>query len=233
MAVYSRYPIDQSGVRTFQLFRWKDMPGARLPDDPRTPTPGDWYSPEELDVLRLSSKSHWDLPIQIGHKTVHFLTSHPTPPVFDDPPTFPAGVDFNGRRNADEIRFWADYITPGRTSRYIYDDAGGRGGLEPGSLFVIAGDQNSDPLDGDSIPGAIQQLLDHPLVNTEADAVEPGSARGRRPPGRGELDAPEPGAVRHRGLRRRGSREPPRRLRPAACEHGHTGCPRLLAAEDR
>jgi hypothetical protein len=30
---------------------------------------------------------------------------------------------------------------------------------------VIAGDQNSDPLDGDSIPGSIQLLLDHPLVN--------------------------------------------------------------------
>jgi hypothetical protein len=28
------------------------------------------------------------------------------------------------------------------------------------------GDQNSDPLDGDSIPGAIQQLLEHPRVNT-------------------------------------------------------------------
>ena len=26
---------------------------------------------------------------------------------------------------------------------------------------MIAGDQNSDPLDGDSIPGAAQQLLDH------------------------------------------------------------------------
>jgi 3-phytase len=33
-------------------------------------------------------------------------------------------------------------------------------------MFVIAGDQNSDPLDGDSVPGAIQQLLDHPRVNT-------------------------------------------------------------------
>jgi Endonuclease/Exonuclease/phosphatase family len=175
MAVYSRYPIDRSGVRTFQLFRWMDMPGALLPDDPRTPTPADWYSPEELNVFRLSSKSHWDLPIQFGHKTVHFLTSHPTPPVFDDPPTFPAGVNFNGRRNADEIRFWADYITPGHTSRYIYDDAGGRGGLKPGSLFVVAGDQNSDPLDGDSIPGAIQQLLNHPLVNTELTPSSPGA----------------------------------------------------------
>jgi hypothetical protein len=175
MAVYSRYPINRGGIRTFQLFRWNDMPGALLPDDPRTSTPADWYSPEELNVIRLSSKSHWDLPIQIGHKTVHFLTSHPTPPVFDDPPTFPAGVDFNGRRNADEIRFWADYITPGHTSGYIYDDAGGRGGLKPGSLFVIAGDQNSDPLDGDSIPGAIQQLLNHPLVNTELTPWSPGA----------------------------------------------------------
>ena len=32
---------------------------------------------------------------------------------------------------------------------------------------MIAGDQNSDPLDGDSIPGSIQQLLDHPLVNDQ------------------------------------------------------------------
>jgi len=28
---------------------------------------------------------------------------------------------------------------------------------------VIAGDENSDPLDGESIPGAVQQLIDHPL----------------------------------------------------------------------
>jgi hypothetical protein len=169
MAVYSRHPIDRREVRTFQLFRWKDMPGARLPDDPATPARADWYSPEELNVFRLSSKSHWDIPIRIGRKTVHYLVSHPTPPVFDGP------EDRNGTRNADEIRFWADYISPGRTGRYIYDDEGDRGGLEPGSLFVIAGDQNSDPLDGDSIPGAIQQLLNHPLVNTSATPSSAGA----------------------------------------------------------
>jgi hypothetical protein len=177
MAVYSRHPIDRREIRTFQLFRWKDMPGARLPDDPATPARADWYSPEELNVFRLSSKSHWDIPIRIGRKTVHYLVSHPTPPVFDGP------EDRNGTRNADEIRFWADYISPGRTGRYIYDDEGDRGGLEPGSLFVIAGDQNSDPLDGDSIPGAIQQLLNHPLVNTSvtpssAGAVEAAALQG-------------------------------------------------------
>jgi hypothetical protein len=168
LAVYSRYPIDRGAIRTFQTFLWKDMPGAHLPDDPATPAPADWYSPQELNVFRLSSKSHWDVPIAVGQKTVHFLASHPTPPVFDGP------EDRNGTRNFDEIGFWADYITPGPTSRYIYDDAGNRGGLKPGSLFVIAGDQNSDPLDGDSIPGAIQQLLEHPLVNAEPAPTSPG-----------------------------------------------------------
>ncbi|MDH3260544.1 MAG: endonuclease/exonuclease/phosphatase family protein [Acidimicrobiia bacterium] len=159
LAVFSKYPIDFANVRTFQNFLWKDMPGALLPDDPDTAAPADWYSPAELDVFRLSSKSHWDVPIQIGKGTVHFLVSHPTPPVFDGP------EDRNGTRNFDEIRFWADYIHPAR-SGYIYDDNGKAGGLAANALFVIAGDQNSDPLDGDSIPGAIQQLLNHPKVNT-------------------------------------------------------------------
>jgi Endonuclease/Exonuclease/phosphatase family len=165
MAVYSRYPIRAKDVRTFQNFLWKDMPGALLPDNPATPAANDWYSADELAIFRLSSKSHWDIPIHIKGETVHFLASHPTPPVFDDPPQFPAGVDFNGRRNFDEIRFFADYISGGTRAAYIYDDLGGRGGLGEGELFVIAGDQNSDPFDGDSIPGSAQLLLEHPLVN--------------------------------------------------------------------
>ena len=176
MAVYSMFPIDQDAIRTFQLFLWKDMPGALLPDDPNTATPADWYSPAELAVFRLSSKSHWDVPIQIGRKTVHFLVSHPTPPVFDGP------EDRNGTRNHDEIRLWADYVHPSR-SGYIVDDEGGRGGLRAGALFVIAGDQNSDPLDGDSIPGSAQLLLEHPLINTKVTpdsegAVEAAALQG-------------------------------------------------------
>jgi len=170
MVVYSMHPIDYDNIRTFQLFLWKDMPGALFPNDPNLPGPADWYSPEELDVFRLSSKSHWDVPILVDGKTVHFLTSHPTPPVFDGP------EDRNGTRNYDEIRFWADYIIPSR-SGYIYDDNGNQGGLEPGAMFVIAGDQNSDPLDGDSIPGAIQQLLDHPLVNTKVTPSSEGAVQ--------------------------------------------------------
>ena len=67
MAVYSKYPIRTNKIRTFQKFLWKDMPGALLPDDPATAgVPKDWYSPDELAIFRLSSKSHWDLPIRIG-----------------------------------------------------------------------------------------------------------------------------------------------------------------------
>jgi hypothetical protein len=182
MIVYSRYPIALSQVRTFQGFRWKDMPGARLPDDPATPMTGDWYSPDELEVVRLSSKSHWDLPVVTPLGLVHVLVSHPTPPVFDGP------EDRNGTRNFDEIRFWADYVAPG-AGAYVYDDQGRHGGLR-GGRFVIMGDQNSDPLDGDSIPGAIQQLLEHPSVNmsltpgsdgaTEASGLQGGANAGHR-----------------------------------------------------
>jgi hypothetical protein len=168
MAVFSQHPIDHTAARTFQDFKWADMPGALLPDDPTTEAPADWYDADELAILPLSSKSHWDLPIEIGGSTVHFLVSHPTPPVFDGP------EDRNGRRNSDEIRLWADYVTPG-AGGYIYDDAGGTGGLARGARFVIAGDQNSDPLDGDSLPGSVQQLLDNPRINT---TVTPSSLGG-------------------------------------------------------
>ena len=176
MVVYSRYPILQEQARAFQHFLWKDMPGALLPDSAATPEPADWYSPAELAIFRLSSKSHWDLPVQVGHHAVHFLVSHPTPPVFD------GAEDRNGRRNFDEIRFWADYVRPGH-GHYIYDDEGTSGGLRPGSRFVIAGDQNSDPFDGDSVPGAAQLLLDHHWINAEftpssAGAVEASALQG-------------------------------------------------------
>ncbi|WP_127475956.1 endonuclease/exonuclease/phosphatase family protein [Microbacterium sulfonylureivorans] len=175
MVVLSKHPIVTADVRTFQKFLWKDMPGALLPDDPATTAPADWYSAEELDVFRLSSKSHWDVPVKVGAHTVHVLASHPTPPTFD------GAEDRNGRRNHDEIRFWDDYVTPGK-GRYIYDDDGARGGLRPLSSFVIVGDQNADPLDGDSVDAAIDQLLDNRWIRdpkpTSAGAVEAATLQG-------------------------------------------------------
>lgn len=175
MAILSKYPIDTENVRTFQNFLWKDMPGALLPDNPATPEPADWFSPEELEVVRLSGKSHWDVPVKVGRETVHVLASHPTPPTFDGP------EDRNGRRNHDEIRFWADYVTPGK-SAYIVDDEGARRGLLPSEPFVIVGDQNADPFDGDSVDAAINQLLDSRQIidplPASAGAVEAAALQG-------------------------------------------------------
>jgi hypothetical protein len=149
MVVYSKYPIDQEGVRKFDRVLWRDMPRAMLPAQPDG---SPWYSTEELAVLRLSSKAHWDIPILIDGKVIHVLVSHPTPPAFDGP------EDRNGKRNHDEIRLWADYLTGGEKAAYL--KAG-----DPPRTFVIMGDQNADPVDGGSVAGAIQQLLDHPLID--------------------------------------------------------------------
>ncbi len=167
LVLLSKYPIDVANIRTFQNFLWKDMPGNLLTNDPTLDNPatpvnenlGGFYSTEEQAILRLSSKSHWDVPIQINGQTVHALVSHPTPPVFD------GTEDRNGKRNADEIRFWADYVAPGQGS-YIYDDKGNLGGLAAGASFVIMGDQNADPYDGDSYNRAVLQLLQSPNINT-------------------------------------------------------------------
>lgn len=156
MVVLSQLEIDKPNVRTFQKFLWKDMPGFLWPIDPESQQP--YYNDEIKNVFRLSSKSHWDVPLKAGDKTIHFLTAHPTPPVFDN------AEDRNGKRNHDEIRMLADYITPEK-SYYLYDDTGKQGGLAAGSYFVIAGDMNADQSDGDSSMGAAKQLTEHPLIN--------------------------------------------------------------------
>ncbi len=153
MAVLSRFPLKLE--HNFRFFKWSDMPDALVP---MNPDGSSWYPEEIWEKLRLSSKSHWDITVTTDKHPVHFLVSHPTPPVFDGP------EDRNGARNHDEIRLWADYVDSER-SAYIYDDAGNKGGLPEGSRFVIAGDLNADPVDGDSSNGAILQLLEHPQVN--------------------------------------------------------------------
>ena len=166
--VLSKYPIDTPNIRTFQKFLWKDMPGADLPDNPANGTPNDWYSTAELNVFRLSSKNHADVPVLVNGTAVHILASHPTPPVFDSGAPWTAGVDHNGRRNSDEIRFWNDYVTPGATSSYIYDDtetfATRSGGLPANTRFIICGDQNADNNEGDSTDPAIKRIIGGNLI---------------------------------------------------------------------
>lgn len=166
MVVLSRYPIDDAAVRTFQKLLWHQMPEAARPFDPATGEP--WYPHAMWQQLRLSSKSHWDVPVLVGDQKIHVLASHPTPPAFDGP------EKRNVKRNHDEIRFWADYLSAAN-STWITDDQGRSGGLADDQAFVIAGDLNADPMDGSSHEHAIRKLLKHPRVNS---AFIPESAGG-------------------------------------------------------
>lgn len=149
MVVFSKYPISTNAIRSFQKLLWKDMTGNLLPIN--------FYSPDTIDIFRLSSKNHVDVPINIDGKVVHFLISHPTPPNFD------GDEDRNGKRNHDEIRFWLDYIS-GENAGYIVDDKGTAGPLGDASFF-LAGDLNSDPVDAETRREALLSLLAHPKVN--------------------------------------------------------------------
>lgn len=150
MVLLSKYPIDEKAIRTFQHFKWHDMPNALMPIDPSTQRP--WFSDKVWRELRLSSKSHWDVPINVNGRKIHILASHPTPPVFDGP------ENRNGKRNHDEIRFWKDYIH-GKQSDYIYDDNGLKGGLASNKPFIILGDQNASSVEGDAINASIKALI--------------------------------------------------------------------------
>lgn len=155
-ALLSKYPLDLDNVRSFQRFLWKDMPGHRMPENAQGKQ---YYSRQAIDSFRLSSKNHIDIPVILPNgQKVHTIISHPTPPVFDGP------EDRNGLRNHDEIRLLADYISG---ADYLRDDQGRRGGLPAAARFVVMGDLNADPVDGDSVEGAIRQLLEHPRIHPE------------------------------------------------------------------
>jgi endonuclease/exonuclease/phosphatase family metal-dependent hydrolase len=167
MALLSKYPIEKDNVRTFQHFLWKDMPNHRMPSN-RDGSP--WYSEVDIKIMRLSSKSHWDIPVTIGETTVHILASHPTPPVFDGPERR------NQARNHDEIRFWIDYLHAAPNS-YHYDDNDNTGGIKPNSPFILLGDLNACVLEGDADKSAIKQLLTHEKVNANVIPASRGAAR--------------------------------------------------------
>ena len=127
-------------------------PAAVQPAPAAAIAPGaPWYSDEERALMRLSSKSHWDVPVRLPNGAVlHLLASHPTPPAFDGPELR------NKKRNYDEIRFWADYINQ---QSWIVDDANVAGGLIDFASFIILGDLNADPDEGSSFKDPIDTLL--------------------------------------------------------------------------
>lgn len=155
MAILSRYPIDAANVRSFQKLKWASMPRAMKPIDPNTQKA--YYAEDVWPQLRLSSKSFWDVPVKTPLGVLSVLASHPTPPAFDGP------ADHNGCRNHDEVRLLADYVD-GDPDRYLVDDKGVAGGLAKERAFVIMGDLNTDPTDGESRHEIIERILKSPRV---------------------------------------------------------------------
>lgn len=176
MVVFSRFPIEWKAIRTFREFRWSAMPGALRPMvvDKETGQSKPFHTDEVWSQLRLSSKSHWDVPIAVGNRTLHVIASHPTPPVFDGP------EDRNGCRNHDEIRLLMDYVSGGDAARYIVDDRGNQGGLTTQNTFVILGDLNADPVDGDGKREAIRTLLEHPRLAKGTSPSSDGATEASR-----------------------------------------------------
>jgi endonuclease/exonuclease/phosphatase family metal-dependent hydrolase len=165
MLLLSRFPLRAELARTFTSFRWSELPDALRPTQPDgRPI----YPDASWRELRLSSKSHWDIPIDIAGHDLHLLAHHPTPPVFDGP------EDRNGRRNFDELRFWREYTNPAG-AEFIVDDQGRRGGIAADAAFVMAGDFNADPMDGDARPGAVAQLLDAAWIDARCEPRSTGA----------------------------------------------------------
>jgi hypothetical protein len=150
-AILSRFDFVQHDVRDFDALLWAEMPAPLWPEDPM---PGQ-------EVQRLSSAGHWVVPIQLERTQLTLMTFHATTPVFDGP------EDRNGRRNHDEIRFWRHFLD-------------GSFGPPPEAPWLIMGNANLDPVDGEGRKSAILDLIQDPRLQ---DPVPRRSGRAANSPG--------------------------------------------------
>ena len=138
MAVLSRRPILTDQIRDFSGLKWKDFPKANMPTD---------MTPAAREVQLLSTSGHYEIPIQVASgQSLRLLAWYATPPVFDGP------EDRNGLRNHDEAAFWLRLLE------------GGLSFPPPAAPFVILGQSNLDPNDGEGRRDAILDLLSHPAL---------------------------------------------------------------------
>jgi hypothetical protein len=135
MAILSRLPLHPDAGGDFSGFLWRDLPGG-LSRDP----------PDLAAVQRLATTGFWDVPVETASGPLHLLAWHATPPVFDGP------EDRNGRRNHDEAAFWRLFLD-GKLPM-----------SPPDAPFVLLGDGNLDPADGDGLRDGIGTLLAHPAL---------------------------------------------------------------------
>lgn len=117
--IFSKYPIMEDEVRTFQQFLWSDVPESGMPQDT--------YSDLEASVLRLSETSLWDVPVEVEGQRISLLTT--------------AVVSENGTEDTargDDLRqAIADYVAG--QAWYLYDDEGESAAGSSAAHYVVAG----------------------------------------------------------------------------------------------
>ena len=143
MAILSRHPVDQAGLRNHSAFLWRDVPGALIPERDGNHFP----AAEVFAVQRLSSTGHWQVPVVTASGArLTLLTWHAGPPVFGGP------MERNRRRNHDETMFWVHLLD------------GALPALPPKAPFVLMGSSNLDPQAGDGMREAMRRLREHPAL---------------------------------------------------------------------
>ncbi|WP_052260972.1 endonuclease/exonuclease/phosphatase family protein [Photobacterium gaetbulicola] len=162
--ILSRYPLLDEEIRSWQTLRWQDLPGHQMPEG--------YYSAAACAELRLSSKNHVLVPVNVGGAILHLVCCHPTPPVFD------GHEKRNARRNHDELALLTAII---EDAEHLVDDKGSPGGIGRDSRFVVMGDLNADMADGDGMKRAIRDLLLHPTIHRSVSSgrMTPKSLGGR------------------------------------------------------
>jgi hypothetical protein len=152
IAVLSRFPFGE--VRDFSGLLWRDFPGADLPPD---------MTAAARDIQLLSTSGHYEVSVLPGDRSLRLLTWYATPPVFDGP------EDRNGRRNKDEALFWLRLLE------------GALPWAAPEAPFVILGQSNLDPVDGDGLHQGMKALLGSAALQDPA----PRGTATRQDPGQG------------------------------------------------
>lgn len=107
---------------------------------------------ESAQHQRLSSTGHWIVPVLVNGQLIDLMVYAATPPVFDGP------EDRNGLRNRDELRLWEQIIAKGRENP-----------------FILIGNTNLDPRDGDGLTHAMAVFLKNPAITDP----QPSSQGGR------------------------------------------------------
>ena len=121
MIVFSKHAIVEDGVRTFQDFLWRDLPGGSMPTG---------YSELEESILRLQEASMWDVPIEVPGESEHVH-------VIATALAAEEGAATHTSRAEDIRRVIADYVSG--SAWYLSDDDGVTGGLGAEDRSVVAG----------------------------------------------------------------------------------------------